>query len=148
MSSSLSKVSNKVVHSIYDFDKQLFKEQTGITVSRFTVSQVNNKGAVVGTFQHERTIDATIISEFGIYFWSPNDGFRVTVLNTRHKRSPVVNDLGVVSWTTYKEGSYIWDPKNDHQRPLDIQGDVNSIQPPFENFKLYFNLIIYKILYL
>lgn len=123
-------------YSIYRFDENLFEKQHDIKVTSFTTNHINNRGQVVGTFQFHKKTETISKLEIGVYFWDPDTGFKVIMIDNMYKRSPVINDLGIVAWTTYQSttgysntsSSYIWDSENDQLQSLMINGGyINAI---------------------
>lgn len=134
-------------YTISEFDIQQLEQKIDQNIIRSYACQINNLGQVVGLCCIQENHWST--NKCAVYIWDKDTGFRIIYLDEHNKKFPVINDNGVVSWTTYEKSkslgesnqfAYLWYSKinevrrfgNNHSIVKDINNRNEVLLTPYD----------------
>jgi uncharacterized membrane protein len=123
---SFSTILGEPKYTISEFDIQLMEQKINKNIVHSCACEVNNLGQVVGLCNVQENHWSK--QSCAVYVWDQVKGFEVISLSDDNKRYPVINDNGIVAWTTYQAPSnpngeticraYLWDTKRSEIHSL------------------------------
>lgn len=116
-------------YTISEFDIQKLEGTIEREIDFSDAARINNLGQVVGSYSAYG--DPWPISRNAIYIWHQETGFKLIAVDNNNKRAPVINDNGMVAWTTYVNEpnatnhcvSYLYDSKSQSIEQLRCSED-------------------------